>query len=127
MHDCALIKKAFDSYKEEIGSSLEPMKKQVTTIEKALAQLDACCGEISGQRAVTEDRIHITFRRLREVLNVSSQGILLKSGNKFPTKKFLHRYVCYGAYKHVSKDLIPIPLGEPVRNIYILKLMYFQW
>ena len=49
-----------------------------------------------------------------------------KSGNKFLTKKFLRQYVCYGAYKHVSKYLIPIPLGEPVRNIYILKLMYFQ-
>ena len=66
------------------------------------------------------------FRRCT-VLQAYSQGILLKSGNKFPTKKFLHRYVCLGAYKHVSKDLIPIPLGEPVRNVYILKLMYFQW
>ena len=75
-HDCALLKEAFDSYKEEIASSLEPMEKQVTTIKKALAQLDACCGEISDQRAVTEDNINVTFRRLREVLNVRETELI---------------------------------------------------
>ena len=75
-HDYALIKKAFDEYKGEITSSLEPMEKQVTTIEKALAQLDARCGKISDQRAITEDNIHITFRRLREVLNVRETELI---------------------------------------------------
>ena len=75
-HDCAVLKKAFDSYKEEIASSLEPMEKQVTTIGKALAQLDARCGEISDQRAVTEDNIHVTFGRLREVLNVRETELI---------------------------------------------------
>ena len=75
-HDCAVLKKAFDSYKEEIMSSLEPMEKQVMIIGKALAQLDTCCGEISDQRAVTEDNIHITFRRLREVLNVRETELI---------------------------------------------------
>ena len=75
-HDCAVLKEAFDSYKEEIASSLEPMEKQVATIEKALAQLDACCGEISDQRAVTEDNVNVTFRRLREVLNVRETELI---------------------------------------------------
>ena len=75
-HDCAVLKKAFDKYKGEITSSLEPMEGQVTAIEKALAQLDACCREISDQRAVTEENIHITFRRLREVLNVRETELI---------------------------------------------------
>ena len=75
-HDCAVLKKAFDKYKGEITSSLESMEGQVTAIEKALAQLDACCGEISDQRAVTEDNIHITFRRLWEVLNVRETELI---------------------------------------------------
>ena len=75
-HDCAVQKKAFDKYKEEITSSLEPMERQLTAIEKALAQLDACCREISDQRAVTEDNIHVTFRRLREVLNVRETELI---------------------------------------------------
>ena len=75
-HDCAVLKKAFDKYKGEITSSLEPMEGQVTAIEKALPQLDACCREISDQRAVTEDNIHVTFRRLREVLNVRETELI---------------------------------------------------
>ena len=75
-HDCAVLKKAFDSYNSEIMSSLEPMEKQVTTIGKALAQLDARCGEISNQRAVTEDNIHVTFGRLREALNVRETELI---------------------------------------------------
>ena len=75
-HDCAVLKKAFDKYKGEIASSLEPMEGQMTAIDKALAQLDACCREISDQRAVTEDNIHVTFRRLREVLNVRETELI---------------------------------------------------
>jgi tripartite motif-containing protein 2/3/tripartite motif-containing protein 71 len=45
------------------------MERQVTALMKALAQLDSRCGEISDQRAATEDRIHATFRRLQGVLD----------------------------------------------------------
>ena len=69
-HDYALLQIAFEKYKKEITSSLEPMEKQVTIIKKALEQLNARCGEISGKRAAIEDNIHVTFRRLREVLKV---------------------------------------------------------
>ena len=75
-HDCAVLKKAFDKYKGEITSSLEPMEGQVTAIEKALAQLDTCCREISDQQAVTEENIHVPFRRLREVLNVRETELI---------------------------------------------------
>ena len=75
-HDCAGLKKAFQGYNDEITSSLEAMEKQVRTAEKALTQFSTRCGEISDQRAVTEDRIHITFRRLREVLNVRETELI---------------------------------------------------
>ena len=69
-HDYKELLQAFQKYKEEITSSLKPMKKQVTTMKRVLAQLDTHCGEISDQRGATEDEIHTTFRRLQEVLNV---------------------------------------------------------
>ena len=75
-HDCAVLKKAFDKYKGEITSSLEPMEGQVTATKKALAQLDACCREISDQRAVTEEDIHVTFRQLREALTVRETELI---------------------------------------------------
>ena len=54
------------------------MKKQVAIIEKALAQLNTRCGEISDQRAATKDSIHVTFRRLREVLYVRETELISK-------------------------------------------------
>ena len=75
-HDYALLKVAFEKYKKEITSSLEPMEKQVVIIEKALAELNTCCGEISDQRAAIEDNIHVTFRRLREVLTVRETELI---------------------------------------------------
>ena len=67
---------AFEKYKEEITSSLEPMEKQVITIKKALALIEQCRGEISDQRAAIEDNIHVTFRRLWEVLTVRETELI---------------------------------------------------
>ena len=67
---------AYEKYKEEITSSLEPMEKQVTTIKKALSLIEQCCGEISDQRAAIEDNIHVTFRRLREALTVRETDLI---------------------------------------------------
>ena len=75
-HDCAVLTKAFEKYQEEVASSLDKMEKQVMATEKALAQLDTCCGEISDQRAVTEANIQITFRRLQKVLNVRETELI---------------------------------------------------
>ena len=75
-HDCSPLKKAFERYKEEMTSFVEPLEKQVTTIKKALAQLDRSNEEISDQQAVIEDNVHVTFRRLREVLNVRETEII---------------------------------------------------
>ena len=69
-HDYKKLDKVFQEYKEEITSSLEPMERQVATMKGVLAQLDTRCGKISDQREATEDKIHATFRRLLEVLNV---------------------------------------------------------
>ena len=41
-----------------------------------LSQLDVHCGKISDQRGATEDSIHSTFKRLREVLNVRETELI---------------------------------------------------
>ena len=75
-HDYEELNVAFEKYKKEIASSLEPMEKQVMTIKKALALIEQCRGEISDQRAALEDNIHVTFRRLREVLTVRETQLI---------------------------------------------------
>ena len=75
-HDYEELNMAFEKYKKEITSSLEPMEKQVTIIKKALALIEQCRGEISDQQAALEDNIHVTFRRLREVLTVRETQLI---------------------------------------------------
>ena len=75
-HDYEELNVAFEKYKKEITSSLEPMEKQVTTIKKALALIKQCRGEISDQRAAIEDNIHVTFTRLRKVLTVRETDLI---------------------------------------------------
>ena len=75
-HDYEELNVAFEKYKKKIMSSLEPMEKQVTTIKKALALIEQCRGEISDQRVAIEDNIHVTFRRLREVLTVRETELI---------------------------------------------------
>ena len=75
-HDYEELNVAFEKYKEEIMSSLEPMEKKVTTIKKALELIEKCRGEISDQRAAIEINVHVTFRRLREVLTVRETELI---------------------------------------------------
>ena len=75
-HDYEELDQAFEKYKEEITSSIEPMEKQVEIIKKALALIEQRCGEISDQREAIEINVHITFRRLREVLTVRETELI---------------------------------------------------
>ena len=75
-HRYKKLDRAFQEYKEEITSFIEPMEKQVVIATKALAQLDTRCGEISDQRAATKDDIHVTFRRLRYALDVRETELI---------------------------------------------------
>ena len=75
-HDCLVLNKAFERYKVEITASLEPMEEQVTTITKALAQLDTRCAEISDQRAAVEADVHTVFGKLHCILNTRKTELI---------------------------------------------------
>ena len=75
-HNYEELDKAFERYEVEVTASLEPMEKQVTTITKALAQLDACCAEISDQRAAVEANVHTTFRKLQRILDTRKTELI---------------------------------------------------
>ena len=75
-HDYEELEKAFEKYKVEITTSLEPMEKQLTTINKALAQLDTRCGEISDQQAAIEANIHSAFRKIHSILDARKTELI---------------------------------------------------
>ena len=89
-HNCEykMLDEAFQKYREEITPSLEPMEKQLVAIKEALTLIDARCGEISDQRAATEANIHITFRRLHEILDARQTQLIdqLKSVTRWKLK-----------------------------------------
>jgi DNA-binding beta-propeller fold protein YncE len=74
-HDYSQLHQAFEKYKTEITSLLEPMEKKETTAKEALAQLNARHGEISDQRAAMADKIRDTFRQL-QVLDVKEAELI---------------------------------------------------
>ena len=67
---------AFEKYKEEVTSAIEPMEKQVVIIKKLLALIEQRCGEISDQREAIEKNVHVTFGRLREVLTARETELI---------------------------------------------------
>ena len=75
-HDYEELNVAFEKYKKEIMSSLEPMEKQVMTIKKALALIEQCRGEISDQQAAIKNNVHVTFTRLKEVLTIRETELI---------------------------------------------------
>ena len=75
-HNYEELDQAFEKYKKEITSSIEPMEKQVAIIKKALALIEQRCGEISEQREAIESNVHVTFRRLRAFLTVRETELI---------------------------------------------------
>ena len=69
-HDYALIEEAFETYKKEIGSLLEPINRKLTSVDEVLTQFDKDNGEISDQRSAIEADIHDTINELHQVLDV---------------------------------------------------------
>ena len=84
-HHSHLYKKihlAFREYKEEITSFLEPMERQLAIATKRVTQLDRRCGEISDQRAAIEEIMHVTFRRLRDTLDIREAELISQLDQK---------------------------------------------
>ena len=75
-HDSEQIEVLVKKYKGEITSSLKPMEEELTIVNKALAQLDTCSGEISDQRAAIEANIHDKIQRLHQFLDVRKTELI---------------------------------------------------
>ena len=75
-HDYDEIKNAYEKYKGEVRPSLEPIEVKLNAVEKALAQIDTRCGEVSEQREVVEDSIHNAISGLHQLLDVRKTKLI---------------------------------------------------
>ena len=67
-HNYDLVTDTFPKHKEEIVSSLQPVKKQLATVGKAVQALDTRTKEIEDQRMTVEADIHKHIDRLHQAL-----------------------------------------------------------
>ena len=68
-HDYLKLTESFEHYKIEISSSLEPIKKLLSTVDEVLTKFERHRGEISDQRAAIEADIHSAIDELHQVLD----------------------------------------------------------
>ena len=67
-HNYDLVTDTFPKHKEEIVSSLQPVKQQLATVNKAVQALDTRTKEIEDQRMTVEADIHKHIDRLHQTL-----------------------------------------------------------
>ena len=67
-HKYCVIADTFESHKEEILVSLEPVEKQLEATNTALLRLDSRCDEIVARRVAMETEIHKSFDEIRKTL-----------------------------------------------------------
>ena len=68
-HKYCLISDTYESHKEEILASLEPVEKQLKTTNTALVRLDGRQDEIVARRVAMETEIHTVFDEIRKTLD----------------------------------------------------------
>ena len=67
-HDYEVLEDAFEKYKSQLKSLLEPMKSQVPVVDKALAQLDALYRETEFQHGAIKEDVDSRIGKLRDIL-----------------------------------------------------------
>ena len=75
-HDYESISDAFEKYKEEISTFFAPMGNQLTRIDQALTDVQACSAEIDIRQNLVEANIEGTVRELHIVLEARKTNLL---------------------------------------------------
>ena len=75
-HKHCVIADTFESHKEEILISLEPVEKQLEATNTALARLDGRRDEIAARRVALETDIHTAFDEIRKILDTQEAELV---------------------------------------------------
>jgi len=80
------LNEAYEKYKAEIDCSLNPLEKQISSVNKALKELNSSCSSISDQQAAIEADISGTFQRIQDILD-SRKAMLICQLNQITQGK----------------------------------------
>ena len=85
-HKPAMLKKTCDRYKTAIRASLEPLKKQLSTISDALSKADVKYGEITQQQEAIQAVLHDTARQLHQAVDARTTELISQLHQHTQTK-----------------------------------------
>ena len=85
-HNYCVIIDAFNTHKEEILSSLEPVKAQLEATNHALTSLEVQREEIATQRAALECDIHTSFQQAHKILEDREAQLIAQLENQTQQK-----------------------------------------
>ena len=77
-HDHQPLNEAFEKYKQEMTSSLEPMEEKLAIVTKALLQIEKSCEATSNQQAEMETYIRDAIKRLKDILDIRETELIGK-------------------------------------------------
>ena len=77
-HQYNLVSDAFPKHREAIVSYLEPVRRQLSTVEKAYHALNIAQGQIMDQREAIEADIQRKIRQLHEALDVRKAELIVQ-------------------------------------------------
>ena len=77
-HKYCVIADTFESHKEEILVSLEPVEKQLEVTNTALLRLDSRCDEIVARRVAMETEIHKSFDEIHKTLEAREAELVVQ-------------------------------------------------
>ena len=75
-HQYDLVSEVFPKHRDAITSHLEPVKQQLSTLNKAIQDLEKAQGEVMDQRDVIEADIQRIIRQLHEALEMRKIGLI---------------------------------------------------
>ena len=75
-HQYDLATDAFSKHKDVIVASLQPVEKQLASVNKALESLDAQCGQITDQRQTIDTDIKKNIRQIHEALEARQEELV---------------------------------------------------
>ena len=85
-HQYDLVSEAFPKHRDIIASHLEPVRQQLSTVNKAVQGLGTAQDQIMDQRATIEANIQTKIRQLHEALEVR-KAVLIKTLDQMTQQK----------------------------------------
>ena len=75
-HQYDLVTESFSRHEKELSNSLQPLVKQLTSLNRAIESLDTRCAEVNEQKTAVVDKVRSIMAEIREALEVRERELV---------------------------------------------------